>query len=184
VEADRAFDGAVLAREIEVAEVREAPDAEPGDVLEGGLEVEGLGEGAAGFREQFEIALGAAAGGDIAKDEDDPGEPALGVMDGRAAVVDGDFRAVAAEEQGVIGETDGDAETAHFVDGTFDDDAGFFMDNAEDVFERAVEGFGLRPASERFGDRIHEDNIAAGVAGDDGVADAAQDSGEPEISLR
>jgi hypothetical protein len=177
-----ALHGAVWVEEVKVTEIREGADAEAGDGFQRGVEVLGAGKDQAGLRKEFQVALCAAALRNVAEDENDAVECAGGVMDGGAGVVNGDFRAVAAEEQGMVGEADDGAEAANLVDGGFDNVAGLFMDDAEDVAEGAADGVGLGPAGEGFGDWVHEDDLAGGLAGDDGVADTAEEGGEPDVA--
>jgi hypothetical protein len=75
----------------------------------------------------------------------------------------------------MVGEADDGAEAANLVDGAFDGLAGLFVDDAEDDVERLADGVGFGPAGEGLGDRVHEDDLAGGLAGDDGVADAAEE---------
>jgi hypothetical protein len=98
VKADGALDGAIWLQQVKVAEVAEGMDGEMGDLCESDLDVERAGECAAGVGKKLQVAFAAAAVGDVAEDEDDSAEIAVGVVDGRTAVVDGDFGAVAADE--------------------------------------------------------------------------------------
>jgi hypothetical protein len=183
MQADGALDSAVGVDEVEVAEVGESADAKAGDSFERDSKIERLGERAAGVGEELKIALGAAAAGDVAEDENDAGENAIAVVDGSAAVVDGDFGAVAAEEHGVIGEADDGSHAANLVDGALDGFAGAFLDDVEDFAEGMADGFVLLPSGELFGDAVHENDVTARVTGNHCVAYAAEHGRKPEIVL-
>ena len=77
---------------------------------------------------------------DIAEDHDDAREFAGFVADGGSAVVDGDFRSVLANEQGVIGDADDAIEALDLGDWIFDRLAGTLVDDGEDLVEWLVAG--------------------------------------------
>jgi hypothetical protein len=124
-------------------------------------------------------AFGEAALGDVAEDEDDADEFALTVANGGSAVIDADLGSIFRDEEGVIGEAYDGSEAAYFVDGTFDDGPGLFVEDTEDLVEIEVASIRFRPACEVLSDRVHKDDSSALIAGDDSVADAAKCCVEP-----
>ena len=192
--ADLAHAAELLLCEVEIVVVMSAGRVsslheveEVGDGVEGVVDFVGDGGGeAAGDGEFFggeQSVLGLAFAGDVAEDHDDAGECAGAVADGSAAVVDVDFGAVAADEDGVVGEADDALEALDFGDGGFDELAGGFVDDVEDLFEGPVEGFGLRPAGELLGDGVEQFDAAFGVADDDAVADGGERGAEALFGL-
>ena len=97
-------------------------------------------------------------------------------------LIDADFGAIAGDEEGVIGESDDGAEAADLVDGVFDRSAGLFVEDGEDFVEGLALRVLLRPAGELLGDEVHEADSAVGIAGDDGVADAADSGVQPLLA--
>ena len=125
-----------------------------------------------------EAAFGVFVVGEIAEDEDDAVDISVLIADGGAAVVDGDFGAVLADEEGVVGEADGDSGAEYFFDGALDGVAGVLVDDFEDVGDGFAAGFGEGPAGEGFGDGVHEGDVGVDVGDHDGVADAGEGDGE------
>jgi hypothetical protein len=127
-------------------------------------------------------AFGHAAFADVPEDENDTDHFASAVADGRATVVDADFRAIPGDEKGMVGETDDCAETADFIDGVFNGYTCVLVEDGKDLVEGFCFGVRLRPAGELFGDYIHEFDVAVGVAGNDCVADAANCGVQPLLT--
>lgn len=116
--------------------------------------------------------------GDIAEDEDSADDGAGGVVDGGAAVGDVAFGAIAGDEDGMVGEGDDLVVLQGGGDGDEGGLAGFRVEDVEDIGDGASVGVGSEVASEGFGDGVHVDEVAAGIAGDDAIADGAEGGGE------
>ena len=163
-------------------EVEEVDDGVQGIVnfmRDGRREAPGDGE----FFGGEQSILSAALVGDVTEDHDDPGERAAAIVNGCATVVDEYFRAVAANEERVIGEADDALEALDARDGGFNRLACNFVDDAEDVFERQVEGVVLTPAGEFLGDGIEQFDATVGVADDDAVADRGKSGADALFGL-
>jgi hypothetical protein len=162
----------------DVDEVGEAFEGIVDFVGDGGGHASGGGE----FFRTHEGSFGEAALGDVAEDEDDADHVAFAVADGSAAVVDADLLAVFGDEEGVVGEADDGAETADLIHRIFNDGSGLLVEDAEDIVEGETSGFAFGPAGELLGYEVHEGDVAVGVAGDDGIADAAEGDVEPLLA--
>ena len=79
----------------------------------------------------------------------------------------------------MVGETGDHAVPQGPDGGTLDGLASGPIDDAEHPVERHPLGLGLGPAGEGLGDGVEEGDAAAGVGGDDGIADAGE--GHPTL---
>jgi hypothetical protein len=134
---------------------------------------------ALGFQEPLAIefggatlALGDPALGHVAEDEHRTDDPPLPVADRRSAVVDGMLAAIAADQHGVVGESNHHAFVQNATHGVFDLLAAGFVEDAKHFFAIAALGVGCAPPSQMFRDWIHEDDLAMHVGRDHGIADA------------
>ncbi len=139
-------------------------------VSDGGGETTGDGEFFVG--EQGILTL--QGHGDVAEDEDDAHEVSVFIADGRAGVVDEEFCAIAADEDGVVGEGDDAIEALHLGDRVLERLAGGPIDDVEDLVHGEAVGVFVGPAGELLGDVVHGVDASLGVAGDDAVADGLE----------
>jgi hypothetical protein len=124
-------------------------------------------------RGRFE-ALRRAQFGHVAEDQHHAIELACGIDDGRAAVVDRAFGAVARDQQGVIRQAHRLSGREHLRNGILDPLAALLVDDVEDLAHGRVDGVRRRPSGQLFGDRIHEREPAPAIRGDDRVSDARE----------
>ncbi len=101
-------------RELEPGPVEEAPapvrlrhpDQDRGEIRHGAKSGFGAAQSVIGAAEPF---LNLPFLGHVAEHQDGPEHLAVGALDGRAAVIDDPFRAVAGDEDAMVGEIDGRA---------------------------------------------------------------------------
>ena len=122
--------------------------------------------------------MGFFGDGDVAEDEDNAGEGAVFVADGRAGVFDVDFGAVAAGEDGVVLHARGVVGAGDAGDGVFEGLAGGLVDDGEDGFDGLVAGFAFGPAGKLLGGVVEGLDAAFDIAGDDAVGDGAEGGAE------
>ena len=162
----------------EVEEVGNGVEGVVDLVGDGGGEASGDGEllvgeqGSAGF--EFE--------GYVAEDHDDAGDLARRIADGRTAVVDGDFCAVLAQQDGVLGDADDTFEALHLDEWIFDRLTGDLVEDMEYLIEGAASRLGLGPSGKVLGDQVHHLDATIGVAHDDPIADGGE--GGTQVLLR
>ena len=89
-----------------------------------------------------------------------------------------DLGSVVAEEDGVVGDADDAVEALDLGDGGFHGLAGGLVEDVEDVSRGCPAGFGLSPAGQFAGHRVHHLDASLGVAGDDSVADGGEGGAE------
>ena len=158
-----------------------------GDGVEGVVDLVCDGGGEASGDGQLLVGQQGGAGfhleGDVAEDHDDAGDLAGGVADGGAAVVDGEFGAVLAQQGGVVAYGDDALQALDLDDGIFDGQAGGLVDDVEDLVEREVACLGLGPSGEFLGDGVHHLDAAFGVAGDDSIADGGKRGAQVLLGL-
>ena len=92
------------------------------------------------FLVRDERLLGPLLDGDVAEDENDTGDRAILVADGSAAVIDVDFRAVSANQNGVASQADDGIKPLHLRDRVFDGFPGDVVKNVEDGRQRSAKG--------------------------------------------
>ena len=117
--------------------------------------------------------------GDVAEDQDRP-RPRPGLVPhGGGAVVDGPFRPVPGDEDGVVRQPHDRPLPQGTEGGVLDRLAGSFVDDVEDVRQGAAHGLGLGPAGQGLGHAVHERHPALGVGADHRVADAGERDPQP-----
>jgi len=131
-------------------------------------------------RGQQRVLAGAPLG-HIAEHQHHANELALAVADGRAAVVDGHLAAVAPQQHRVVGQPGHPPLAQHARHRAFHLGPRALVDDAEHLADGLAHGLGLRPAGEGLGHRVHEEDAALVVGGDDGIADALQRGREPPL---
>ncbi len=120
--------------------------------------------------------------GDVAEDEDDAEEVAVFIADGSAGVVDEEFRAVTADQDGVIGKGDAVVEPLDLGDGMLERLASGLVDDVEDLVDGQFVGFVVVQPVSCWATVVHGLDASLGVAGDDAVADGLE--GCAQLSAR
>ncbi len=144
-------------------------------VRDGGGEARGGGQLFGLAKDLLRLAL---VGG-VTEDEDDAEELVAVVANGSGAVFDGNQAPIDVFEYGVVGHGDDLACGQNFIDGIGGGLAGLFVGDREDIVNDFSGDIGELAAGERFGDGIHEGDVAACVGGDDAVADAGEGNAKP-----
>ncbi len=80
--------------------------------------------------------LGPALLGDVAKDEHDPEQRAIGQADGRGTVPNGDFPAVARQKHGMVRQTRRSYRLEHARDGIIGGQTRVLIDDVKDLGQR------------------------------------------------
>ena len=117
--------------------------------------------------------------GDIAKDQHHAEELPLGVVNRRAAIIDGAFHAVPAQEQRLIGEAHHGAFPEDPRDGILDGLPGGLVDNPEHRRNVLAQGLGFGPPGEHGRHGVQKHHPALAVGGDDRIANTGQGGLEP-----
>src|SRR5215813_5965172 len=111
---------------------------------------------------------------DVSEDENDSGDVARVVADGRAAVCNGLFGSVPRDENRVICQTDNSAFAEDPGDRTLHLLAPEFLKDPEDLADLPANGFMFLPARQRFRNRIHQGDAPMDVGRENRIADAAE----------
>src|SRR5207302_2693421 len=120
-----------------------------------------------------------AAIGDVTKDEDDAGDSARAIANGRTAVVDGSLGAVGRDQDGAVGQADDVTLAEDAGDRALDDLPALLVHDAKDVRADLPASVGRAPPGQAFGDRIHEDDPPLSVGRDHGATDAFERAFQP-----
>ena len=120
---------------------------------------------------------------DIAKHQNDANDLPAGIANGRGAVGNMVLRAVARQQQRVIGKFNHALVRHHQLHRVGHRLARAGVDDAEDLRQRPPAGLRQRPFAEALGRRIHIGDPALRVGGDDGIADRVQRDGQVLLTL-
>ncbi len=83
----------------------------------------------------------------------------------------------------MILQTDHGAFVEDAPDGAVDRFTGILVEDMEYLLTRLAPGLWLGPTGQGFGHRVHKLDVAVGVGGDHGVADALEGGGQPLLAL-
>ena len=123
--------------------------------------------------------VGASPLGDVTEHEHCANRGPSLVSNRRSAVVDGMLFSGSSDEHRMVGQPDRRAALQSTHGRVVHRLSRSFVDDLEDVWQQVAERVRLRPAGQRFCDRVHECHAAVGIGRDDGVADARQCRAEP-----
>jgi hypothetical protein len=104
--------------------------------------------------------------------------PVVGV-DRRGAVIDGNFSPVLREQQSMVRKARDRAFAEHLFDWVVDRAPRLLVDDNEDLRQPPADRFGVTPARQRLGDRVHEGDAPRGISRDDGVPDTRERRSQP-----
>src|SRR6476646_9363439 len=121
--------------------------------------------------------------GEITKNEDNTAHFAIGIANGRAAVVDRNFASIPADKQSVVSQADDHALLHHFIDRVFRRLPRLLVQNPKDISRGMPSRFGKSPTGDAFRDTIHEIDPALLVGHDHAIANTAE-SNAKKIFLR
>ena len=126
-----------------------------------------------------QLVLGLLSRGDVAEDEDSPGDLSVSVADGRGTVVDGPLGAVPGDQDRVVGQPHDHTLPQCSEGRVLDLRAGLLVDDLENRFQRLALGFLLCPARQVLRYGVQEADVGLSVRGDHCIADAGQRCAEP-----
>src|SRR5581483_6511922 len=121
-----------------------------------------------------QCSFGTPALGNVSEHQDSAEQTALAVTDRRAAVIDGVLHTILTDQHGVIGKADDQPLAQHTLYRVGHRLAGLLIDDMKNLFDVAPGSIGLCPAGQTLRHRVNESYTAAGIGGDDSIADAGE----------
>src|SRR4051812_24401133 len=115
---------------------------------------------------------------EITEDQDDAKDPAVGMPDGRGAVIDRAFCAILCDENGVVGETDHNTSSKNLFYGVLDLLAALLVRDMENFPQGYAGRIRLGPSCQPFGFGIDERHETARIRNDHTITYASESRAE------